>query len=75
MFTKLDRVARSAIEGSKLINSLLVKNVRVHILNIGIMDNTPASKLIRQIFFAFAEFERDLIVERTQEGRAIAKLK
>ncbi|EGY80706.1 DNA-invertase hin [Peptoniphilus indolicus] len=39
------------------------------------MDNTPASKLIRQIFFAFAEFERDLIVERTQEGRAIAKLK
>ncbi|MBL7576455.1 Site-specific DNA recombinase [Peptoniphilus asaccharolyticus DSM 20463] len=75
MFTKLDRVARSAIEGSKLINSLLEKNVRVHILNIGIMDNTPASKLIRQIFFAFAEFERDLIVERTQEGRAIAKLK
>ena len=39
------------------------------------MDNTPASKLIRQIFFAFAEFERDLILERTQEGRAIAKLK
>ena len=42
-------------------------------LNIGIMDNTPSSKLIRNIFFAFAEFERDMIVERTQEGKAIAK--
>ena len=37
------------------------------------MDNTPSSKLIRNIFFAFAEFERDMIVERTQEGKAIAK--
>ena len=37
------------------------------------MDNTPSSKLIRNVFFAFAEFERDMIVERTQEGKAIAK--
>ena len=41
----------------------------------GRLDNTPASKLVRQIFFAFAEFERDMIVERTQEGKAIAKTK
>ena len=39
----------------------------------GKMDNTPTGKLIGQIMFAFAEFERDLIVERTQEGRAIAR--
>ena len=39
----------------------------------GLLDNTPASKRIRNIFFAFAEFERDMIVERTQEGKAIAK--
>lgn len=39
------------------------------------MDNTPASKLIRNIFFSFAEFERNMIVERTQEGKAIAKTK
>ena len=37
------------------------------------MDNTPSSKLIRNIFFAFAEFERDMIIERIQEGIAIAK--
>lgn len=71
--TKLDRIARSATQGSDLVKELLAKGVAVHILNMGYMDNTPASKLIRNIFFAFAEFERDMIVERTQEGKAIAK--
>ena len=41
----------------------------------GILDDTPASKLVRNIFLAFAEFERDMIVERTQEGKQIARLK
>lgn len=36
------------------------------------MDNTPPGKLIRNIMLSFAEFERDMIVERTQEGKAIA---
>jgi DNA invertase Pin-like site-specific DNA recombinase len=52
---------------------LIEKGVKVHILNIGIMDNTPSSKLIRNIFFSFAEFERDMIIERTQAGKEIAK--
>lgn len=39
------------------------------------MNNTPSSKLIRNIFFAFSEFERDMIIERTQEGKAIARTK
>ncbi len=72
--TKLDRIARSATQGIELVNSLLDKGVTVHILNMGIMDNTPTGKLIRTIMLAFAEFERDMIVERTQEGKAIAKL-
>jgi DNA invertase Pin-like site-specific DNA recombinase len=71
--TKLDRFSRSASAGIKLIDSLLEKGVKVHILNIGLMDTTPTGKLIRNIFFSFAEFERDMIVERTQEGKAIAK--
>lgn len=71
--TKLDRFARSLIQGSKIINELIEKGVKVNILNIGLLDNTPSSKLIRNIFFSFAEFERDMIVERTQEGKAIAK--
>ena len=71
--TKLDRIARSASEGSKLIQEMLDKGICVHVLNMGKMDNTPTGKLICQIMFAFAEFERDMIVERTQEGRAIAR--
>ena len=71
--TKLDRVARSLSQGSELVNDLINRGIKVNILNIGIMDNTPASKLIRNIFFSFAEFERDMIVERTQEGKMVAK--
>ena len=73
--TKLDRFARSMTQGSQLVTELINRGIKVHILNIGIMDNTPASKLIRNIFFSFAEFERDMIVERTQEGKAISKTK
>lgn len=71
--TKLDRFARSMSQGSSLVSELIERGIKVYILNIGIMDNTPASKLIRNIFFAFAEFERDMIIERTSEGKAIAK--
>ncbi|MGN0411226.1 MAG: recombinase family protein [Candidatus Fimousia sp.] len=73
--TKLDRFARSMTQGSELVSQLIEKGIKVVIINIGMMDNTPASKLVRNIFFAFAEFERDMIVERTQEGKAIAKAK
>ena len=63
------------MQGSKIVSDLIDKGVRVHILNIGIMDNTPSSKLIKNVFFAFAEFERDMIIERTSSGKEIAKLK
>jgi len=55
--TKLDRIARSAMQGVMLIQTLLDKDITVHILNMGIMDNTPTGKLIRTIMLAFAEFE------------------
>lgn len=71
--TKLDRVARSATQGIELINGLIERGITFHILNMGVMDNTPTGKLIRTVFFGFAEFERDMIVERTQEGKAVAK--
>jgi len=73
--TKLDRFARSLIDGTKLVQELLDKGVKINILNIGVMDNTPASKLIRNIFLSFAEFERDMILERTREGKEIARRK
>ena len=71
--TKLDRIARSATQGIELIQSLLERGITVHVLNMGLLDNTPTGKLLRNVMLAFAEFERDMIVERTQEGKAIAK--
>ena len=71
--TKLDRIARSASQGIELVQTLLDKGITVHVLNMGLLDSTPTGKLIRNIMLAFAEFERDMIIERTQEGKAIAR--
>lgn len=73
MVTKLDRIARSATQGSDLVQELINKGINVHVLNIGLMNNTPTGKLTVTILFAFAEFERDMIIERTSEGKRIAK--
>ena len=73
--TKLDRIARSATQGIELVQKLLDRGIVVHVLNMGLMDNTPTGKLIRNIMLAFAEFERDMIIERTSSGKEIAKLK
>lgn len=71
---KLDRFARSLVEGTTIIEELIKRGVRIHILNMGVLDNTPTSVLTRNIFLAFAAFERDLIIERTQAGKEIARL-
>ena len=72
MITKLDRLARSASQGIGFIDELLCHGISVHVLNMGLMDNSPTGKLIRSILLAYAEFERDMIVERTQEGRRLS---
>ena len=72
--TKLDRLARSTEDGLALIKAWNANNITVHVLNMGCIDNTPTGKLILTVMLAFAEFERDMICERTQEGRAIARL-
>ncbi|MEI5989803.1 hypothetical protein A5881_001296 [Enterococcus termitis] len=72
--TKLDRFARSTVQGLETVQNLFKRGIKVHILNMGIIENTPTGRLTFTIFSTFAEFERDMIVERTQEGKAIAKL-
>lgn len=71
--TKLDRFARTAADGAKTVQELLAKNINVNILNMGKADDTPMGKLLITVLLAFAEFERDMIVERTQAGKAMAK--
>lgn len=73
--TKLDRFARSALQGLTVLEDLSQKGVVLHVLNMGLFDNTPTGKLMRTVFLAFAEFERDMIVQRTSEGKAVAKAK
>lgn len=71
--TKLDRVARSVQQGIELIDSLAEKGVTIKILNMGTLDNSPTGKLIRNVMLCFAEFERDMIMQRTREGKEIAR--
>ncbi|WP_068676852.1 recombinase family protein [Oceanobacillus sp. Castelsardo] len=75
VITKLDRFARSAEDGISIIKELFERGVKVHVLNMGLVENTPTGRLILTIMSGFAEFERDMIVERTQEGKAIARQK
>jgi DNA invertase Pin-like site-specific DNA recombinase len=73
--TKLDRFARSVSQASELITILIDKGIKVDVANLGVLDNSSISTLMRNILLSFAQFERDMIVERTQEGKAIARLK
>ena len=66
---KLDRLSRSVHQGTELISELQEKDVVVNILNMGRIDRTPNGSLMLNMFLAFAQFERDMIVQRTQEGR------
>ena len=70
---KLDRFARTAIEGVQTVRELLERGIRVHILNMGLVENTLTGNLILTVMLAFAEYERGMIVERTQTGKAVAK--
>lgn len=71
--TKLDRFARTAIEGVQTVRELFERGIRVHILNMGLIENTLTGNLILTVMLAFAEYERGMIVERTQTGKAIAR--
>ena len=73
--TKLDRLCRSALEGGQIIKDLNSKGITIEILNMGKFDNSPIGKVVTTMLLAFAEFERDLIIERTQSGKDVAKLR
>lgn len=71
--TKLDRFCRNTKGGLEYIDILMKKGVKIHILNMGLIEDTPIGKMIITNLLAFAEFERAMILERTQTGKAQAK--
>lgn len=72
--TKLDRLGRNAMDLRATVNRLEQSGVRVHCLALGGMDLTsPAGKMTMGVIAAVAEFERDLLIERTHAGLARAK--
>lgn len=71
--TKLDRFARTTIDGVQTVRNLFERGVRVHILNMGLVENTLTGNLILTVMLAFAEYERGMILERTQAGKAAAR--
>ncbi|MBK4492973.1 recombinase family protein, partial [Enterobacter hormaechei] len=64
--TKLDRLGRNAMDIRKTVEQLAALDIRVHCLALGGVDLTsPAGKMTMQVISAVAEFERDLLLERT----------
>jgi DNA invertase Pin-like site-specific DNA recombinase len=72
LVTKADRIARSLSQLEKVVTDLTNRGVSVHIINMGMFTTetmaNPMTKLLFNVLGAFAEFERDMILERTQEG-------
>ena len=72
--TKLDRLGRNAMDVRTTVESLATMGVRVHCLALGGVDLcSPAGKMTMAVIAAVAEFERDLLIERTQSGLVRAK--
>jgi len=71
--TKMDRFCRTTKEGLTHIDLLQERGVSIHILNLGLIEDSPIGRMIMTCLLAFAEFERNMIRERTQAGLAIAR--
>lgn len=72
--TKLDRLGRNAMDVRATVEALAGHGIRVHCLALGGVDLTsPAGKMTMAVIAAVAEFERDLLIERTQAGLSRAK--
>lgn len=71
--SKLDRLARNTVEGIQIVENLFEKGVSVHVLNVGLLEDTIMGKFFLTTMLAVAEMERNTIIERTQAGKLIAK--
>jgi len=73
--TKLDRFARNVTEGIEVVRKLFSKGVKVHVMNVGLLEDTAMGNFFLTTLLAVAELERSMIIERTQAGKEIARTK
>ncbi|MGV8843835.1 MAG: recombinase family protein [Pseudomonas sp.] len=72
--TKLDRLGRNSIDVQTTVNLLATRGIRVHCLALGGVDLTsPSGQMTMGVLAAVAQFERDLLIERTSAGLQRAK--
>lgn len=71
--SKLDRLARNTEEGIHIVKELFKKKCSVHVLNVGLLEDTAMGQFFITTLLAVAELERNQIIERCQTGKAIAK--
>lgn len=75
MVTKLDRFARNVTEGIEVVRALFSRGVKVHVLNVGLLEDTAMGNFFLTTLLAVAELERNMIIERTQSGKEVARSK
>ena len=73
--TKLDRFSRNVLEGIEVVRELFAREVKVHVLNVGLLENTSMGNFFLTTLLTVAELERSMIIERTQSGKEITKTK
>lgn len=69
---KLDRLARNTVEGIQIVKEIFQRKASVHVLNVGLLEDTPMGGFFLTILLAVAEMERTTILERTAAGKAQA---
>lgn len=72
--TKIDRLGRNSIDVRSTVEALAGRGVKTHCLALGGVDLTsPAGRMTMMVISSVAEFEKDLLIERTQSGLARAR--
>ena len=69
----IDRVSHSASDFEGLMKGLLNKGVAIRVLDLGTLDDSPKGKVRQEAVKAFAQFEKAMVVERTQTRKAEAR--
>lgn len=72
--TRLDRLGRSTIDTLKTVKELDERGIRIEALDTQVDTSTPAGRLVLSVIASLAEWERDLLIERTHEGLAHARV-